>query len=253
MDIDKRLRNAVQSYWDARRKNKAKQVQSGKIDAGTRGEVTGGTQMGALEVLVSDILCEAGLKKLDVRTRTALELPGYFRATKKWDLIVVSNGTLVLAMEFKSQAGKSIGNNVNNRTEEAVGSAKDIWTAFRESRFGLPPAPFLGYLFPLEDRNNVRTPVSNKEPYFQVDPEFRGEAHLKDTKSLRRYTGVSYSKRYELLCRRLVLERLYTSACFMTATNSPRTRISQPADDLTFQRFVATLRGHVVTFSESRK
>ena len=52
--------------------------------------------MGALEVLVSDILCEAGLKKLDVRTRTALELPGYFRATKKWDLIVVSNGALVL-------------------------------------------------------------------------------------------------------------------------------------------------------------
>ena len=38
--------------------------------------------MGALEVLVSDILCEAGLKKVDVRTRTALELPGYFRATK---------------------------------------------------------------------------------------------------------------------------------------------------------------------------
>lgn len=60
-----------------------KQVESGKIDAGTRGEVTGGPQMGALEVLVSDILCEAGLKKLDVRTRTALELPGYFRATKK--------------------------------------------------------------------------------------------------------------------------------------------------------------------------
>ena len=125
MNIDKRLQAAVQSYWDARRKNKEKQVKSGKIDAGTRGEVTGGTQMGALEVLVSDILCEAGLKKVDVRTRTALELPGYFRATKKWDLIVVSDGALVLAMEFKSQAGKSIGNNVNNRSEEAVGSAKE--------------------------------------------------------------------------------------------------------------------------------
>ena len=38
--------------------------------------------MGALEVLVSDILCEAGLKKVDVRTRTALELPGYFGLRK---------------------------------------------------------------------------------------------------------------------------------------------------------------------------
>ena len=46
LDIDKRLQEAVQSYWDARAKNKEKQVKSGKIDAGTRGEVTGGTQMG---------------------------------------------------------------------------------------------------------------------------------------------------------------------------------------------------------------
>ena len=83
MNIDRRLQAAVQSYWNARRKNKEKQVKSGEIDAGTRGEVTGGTQMGALEVLVSDVLCEAGLKKVDIRTRTALELPGYFRATKK--------------------------------------------------------------------------------------------------------------------------------------------------------------------------
>jgi hypothetical protein len=40
----------------------------------------------------------------------ALELPGYFRATKKWDLVVVSEKQLVLAMEFKSQAGRSTGN-----------------------------------------------------------------------------------------------------------------------------------------------
>lgn len=208
--------------------------------------------MGALEVLVSDILCEAGLRKVDVRTRTALELPGYFRATKKWDLIVVSGGALVLAMEFKSQAGKSIGNNVNNRSEEAVGSAKDIWTAFREGRFGDSPTPFLGYLFLLEDRDNVKRPVANKEPYFSVDPEFRGEAFPKNIKHSARYKGVPYSKRYELLCRRLVLERLYTSACFVMATNSPRTTITQPASDLTFQRFVAALRGHVVTFLGSR-
>lgn len=251
MDLDKRLQSAVQSYWDARARNKEKQVKSGKIDAGTRGEVTGGTQMGALEVLVADILCEAGLEKLDVRTRTALELPGYFRSTKKWDLIVVSDGQLVLAMEFKSQAGKSIGNNVNNRSEEAVGSAKDIWTAFREGRFRNSPAPFLGYFFLLEDRDSVKTPVTNREPYFTVDPVFRGEAK-KTNKGVERYLGVPYSKRYELLCRRLVLERLYSSACFLMATNSKNTRITQPAPDLAFKRFSAALRGHALTFLESR-
>lgn len=247
IDIDKRLQAAVQSYWDARAKNKAKQIESGKIDAGSRGEVTGGTQMGALEVLVADILCDAGLKKLDVRTRTALELPGYFRATKKWDLIVVSDGQLVLAMEFKSQAGKSIGNNVNNRSEEAVGSAKDIWTAYREQRFAPSPTPFLGYFFMLEDRDNVKRAVSNKEPYFAVDPIFRGI--VKNAKGKNdQHSGVPYAKRYEILCRRLVLERLYTSACFIMSTNSKPTSISQPADDLIFPRFVAALRGHVVTF-----
>lgn len=247
LDIEKRFHEAVQSYWDARKKNKDKQVKSGKIDAGTRGEVTGGTQMGGLEVLVSDILCDAGLKKIDVRTRTALELPGYFRATKKWDLIVVSEGKLVLAMEFKSQAGKSIGNNVNNRSEEAVGSAKDIWTAYREGRFGASPTPFLGYFFLLEDRDNVRRPVANKEPYFAVDPVFRGAIKPSRDEDVR-YSGVPYSLRYELLCRRLVLERLYTSACFVMATNSKPTQIYQPAEDLNFARFVAALRGHVVTF-----
>lgn len=231
--------------------NKEKQVQSGRVDETTRGEVTGGTQMGALEFLIADILCEAGLKKIDIRTRTSLELPGYFRATKKWDLIVISEDKLVLAMEFKSQAGKSIGNNVNNRSEEAVGSAKDLWVSFREGRFGQSPPPFLGYFFLLEDHAKVRTPVANKEPYFGVDIAFRGEKKP-SRESEQRYKGVSYSQRYELLCRRLVHERLYNAACFIMATNEKKTKITQPAEDLTFQRLTAALRGHVVTFLGSR-
>ncbi|GKS98831.1 restriction endonuclease [Acidovorax sp. SUPP3434] len=252
IDVEGRLQEAVQSYWNARAANKDKQVESGKIDAGTRGEVTGGTQMGALEVLVADILCEAGLKRLDVRTRTGLELPGYYRATKKWDLIVISEGQLVMAMEFKSQAGASIGNNVNNRSEEAVGSAQDIWTAYREGRFGQKaPPPFLGYLFLLEDRDSVKVPVGNKEPYFKVDPVFRGEP-VEAEGLPTRFKGVTYAQRYEWLCRRLVLERVYSAACFMTATNSPATVITQPADDLTFARFAAALRGHATTFVGSQ-
>jgi hypothetical protein len=153
-------------------------------------------------------------------------------------------------MEFKSQAGKSIANNVNNRSEEAVGSAKDIWIAFREGRFGNSPAPFLGYFFLLEDRDSVKTPVANKEPYFPVDQAFRGEAFKG---RVDRYKGVSYSRRYELLCRRLVLERLYNSACFVMATNSAKTKVTQPAEDLTFQRLAAALRGHAVSFLGSQK
>lgn len=160
--------------------------------------------------------------------------------------MAVSQGRLVAAMEFKSQAGDSIGNNVNNRSEEALGSASDIWTAYREGRFGASPAPFLGYFFLLEDQDKVNVPVRNKEPHFPVDPAFRGETPRRGRDGQPVFAGISYARRYELLCRRLVLERIYTSACFVMATNEKETRITQPAEDLAFARFAATLRGHVV-------
>ena len=95
-------------------------------------------------------------------------------------------------------------------------------------------------------------PVKNSEPYFPVDPVFRGEPY-KTKKGGTAYKGVSYSKRYELLCRRLVLDRLYNSACFLMATNSRQTKITQPADDLTFRKFAAALRGHAVSFLGSKE
>jgi len=142
-----------------------------------------------------------------------------------------------LAMEFKSQVGPSFGNNFNNRSEEAIGSATDIWVAYREGRFGNAPAPSLGYFFLLEDCERVKVAVRNKEPFFKVDPAF---------------DKASYSERYQILCRRLVLERTYTAACLVMATNSTKTGITQPADDLSFHHCVAALRGHAVTFLGSK-
>lgn len=238
LDIDARFHEAVQSYWIVRDAQKRKQEEGGKLDSGTRGSVTGGNQMGALEALVSDILNEAGLDRLHIHTRTALELPGYFRPEKKWDLIAVADGQLITAMEFKSQVGPSFGNNFNNRTEEAIGSAMDIWTAYREERLGTGPRPFLGYFFLLEDCDQVKKPVKSAEPYFKVDPAFK---------------NASYSKRYELLIRRMVLERLYDSACLTFATKGESTHISHPAEDLSFRRFAAGLQGAAVAYMQSRR
>ncbi len=206
------------------------------LDAGTRGAVTGGTQMGALEVLVTDLLVEAGLEQLHVKTRTALELPGYYRPEKKWDLLIVASGQLVCAIEYKSQVGPSFGNNYNNRVEEAIGSASDIWVAFREKRLGTI-RPFLGYFFLLEDCAQVHTPVRKAEPYFAIDPVFE---------------GASYSKRYEILCERLILERLYDGACLTLATNAHPTTITHPAAPLDFRRFAAQIQGHARSFVQSQ-
>lgn len=237
-NIEKRFRSAIQTFWEARAKQQQKQVEAGRIDAGTRGAVTGGTQMGALEILVVDILKAVGLDGLGIHTRTALELPGYYRPQKKWDLLVVANGQLVTAIEFKSQVGPSFGNNFNNRTEEAIGSAADIWTAYREGRFGTGPRPFLGYFFLLEDCPAVHRPVKTSQPYFPVDEVF---------------TNASYSKRYEILCRRLVLERQYDAACLTLSTKGPSFSISHPSVDLTFRRFVSELRSSAERFVPDKK
>jgi hypothetical protein len=192
--------------------------------------------MGALELLVRDILVEAGLDGTDIRTRTGLQLPGYYRPEKKWDLLVISRDQLVLAVEFKSQVGPSFGNNVNNRAEEALGNAADIWVAYREGRFGEAPAPFLGYFFLLEDCPAVHSPVANAEPYFKVDPVF---------------VGASYARRYQVLCERLLLERLYNACCLTLAIKpvaSEATTISHPSPSLSFGRFAAAVDAHARLF-----
>jgi restriction endonuclease XhoI-like protein len=78
-NLGDRFQEAVQAFWDARDRQQQKQIEAGKIDAGTRGAVTGGTQMGALETLLTDILLDAGLDRSHIRARTALSLPGYYR------------------------------------------------------------------------------------------------------------------------------------------------------------------------------
>jgi len=235
--LERRFEEAVQAFWDARERQQQAQIDAGKIDAGTRGAVTGGAQMGALEVLLTDVLISAGLPPADIRARTALELPGYYRSEKKWDLLVVSGGQLVMAVEFKSQVGPSFGNNFNNRTEEAIGNAEDIWTAYREGRFGLHQPPLLGYFFLLEDCERVHAPVKVVEPYFKVDPVFE---------------GASYARRYQVLCERLVLERKYSAACLTLATKASPTQVNFPAAALNFRQFAAAVDAHARAFINSR-
>jgi hypothetical protein len=52
-----------------------------------------------------------------------------------------------------------------------------------------------------------------------------------------------------VLGQRLVLERLYDAACLTLATNEPVTRIWHPTEQLSFQRFVAELRGNAARFA----
>ena len=146
-DFEARTREAVSSFWKTRIGAKRRQAANGKSDQGERSAVTAGKNMNGFLRLAEEVVVRNGLSKKDVLANSRLvTLPGFFRPTKNWDMLVLSGGHLVAALEFKSQVGPSFGNNFNNRCEEALGSATDLWTAFREGAFGDSPRPFLGYI-----------------------------------------------------------------------------------------------------------
>jgi hypothetical protein len=185
--------------------------------------------------LLAELIVSAGAAKADIHHKWNLELPGFFRPTKEWDLVVIRNGQLILALETKSQVGPSFGNNYNNRTEEAMGSALDLWTAFREGAFNKTIKPWLGYVFLLEECPRSTSPVKVREPHFPVFPEFR---------------GASYARRYELFCRKLLRERHYSSAAFLMSDRLAGLagEYREPAEDLTFPLFVQSLTAHVAAY-----
>ena len=133
--VEARVRTAVAHYWKALDAQSMRQ-RGGDADRGGRAGVTGGQQMMGFCDVVNRLLVENGVPAAHILTQTHLELPGFFRPTKKWDMLVVQEGRLIAALEFKSQRGPSFGNNFNNRTEETVGTATDLWTAYREGALG---------------------------------------------------------------------------------------------------------------------
>lgn len=234
-NIDMLTSHAVSHYWATRKTQQDKQNATGHTDQGARSAVTGGAQMDGFIQLFTKIITDAGIDSQYIFVKTALELPGYFRPTKEWDLLVVKDNQLVLAIEAKSQVGPSFGNNFNNRTEEAMGSALDLWTAFREGAFNKSIQPFLGYFFMLEDCQSSQSPVSVREPHFKVLPEF---------------VGASYLKRYELFCRKLIRERHYSAAAFISSNKDTGLKgiFKEPAADLSLNIFARALIAHVSAY-----
>jgi len=232
VDYEQKVREAVKAFWGNREAARLKQIQSGKADQGERAGVTAGKNMDGFLALVLDIVRANGLAHAEIhRERALLTLPGYFRPTKLWDLLVIHKSELIAAIELKSQVG-SFGNNFNNRTEEAIGTAHDLWTAYRQEAFGKQPRPFVGWLMMVEDAAKSRCAVKDRSPHFPVFEDFK---------------GASYLKRYDLLCQKLVQEQLYSTAALIT---SPRTaaetgEFSEMSAMTGLKTFVTALAGHI--------
>jgi hypothetical protein len=232
-ETDQRVRTAVKHYWDARKGQAQRQIDLGSPDAGTRGEVLGGQHLGGFENLLVEVIRSAGFAQNEIRMAVGVELPGYFRPTKKWDVVVVRNNRLCAAIEMKSQVGPSFGNNFNNRSEEAIGSSADFWIAYREGALG-PQQPWLGYFLLVEDSPKAKTPVRLANAVFEPMPIFN---------------NTSYLDRYAILCQRLVLERNYTASSLIASPRAHNGDYTEPNAALSFASFARSLFGHLVGVS----
>jgi len=251
MDIEKRVSKAIHHFWKTRKNQRESQgKKTGIKDHGKRGEVTGGKQLDGFIELFHDILVGAGLPETSIHAQ-AKTLPGYFRPTKDWDLVVVVDGQLFASIEFKSHIGPSFGNNFNNRIEEALGSATDLRKAYSEGMFPLSLKPWLGWLMLLEDVDKAVYPSSYKypEPHFPVRDEF------KEFENNRKYMSISYARRYEIFCERLLREQLYDSACLILAneTQGLKGAYREPNPEISFRRFTESLEAKAIAYAKRKK
>ena len=233
VNYEEKAREAVQVFWNTREQARRKQIKSGKADQGERAGVTAGKNMDGFIALVTHVVRANGLALANIHLkRRVLTLPGYFRPTKLWDVLVINRGRLIAALEFKSQVGPSFGNNFNNRTEEALGTAHDLWTAYREGAFGEQPRPFVGWLILVEDTEGSRSPIRDVSPHFPIFREFK---------------GASYATRYSILCRKLMQEQLYTAAAVLTSPRSASTTgdYSELSELTGLRTYISELAGHV--------
>jgi hypothetical protein len=205
-NFDKLLSDSVMSFWKTRGTGSSTQQ-------GSRGNVISGKNMGGFLDVVTAVAAHCGLDEdcVFASGKANLTIPGYFRPCKNWDALVIYKKRLLAVFEFKSQVG-SFGNNFNNRSEEVIGSAADLWEASLKEMYhptnhkqakGIettnndPRPPFLGYLMLLQDCEGSNCVVRADSRHYHVSPDFQ---------------NTSYAMRYRILCERLMERRLYGAA-----------------------------------------
>jgi hypothetical protein len=71
----------------------------------------------------------------------------------------------------------------------------------------------------------------------------------------REFKDASYAKRYEILVTKLVRERLYDAACFLMSnpTLGPKGAYREPAPELSFENFIASLVAKAIAVARTQR
>ena len=159
-------------------------------------------------------------------------VPGYFRRDKSWDVVVTVQGRVLVIIELKSIVGNNPGQNFNNRTDEALGQALDVWTAVERGIIDSPLRPWLGYFMLIEDNDAWNRVSAPRAAVWPSDPVFDDS---------------SAADRAAIFFDRMVRERLLDAACVVLADRSTG-NVRYKRDSLAFQSFAAGLFGRCLQF-----
>jgi hypothetical protein len=229
-----RLSKAVAHYWRTLEAQTHKQKVG--TDRGRRSAVTGGKQMDGFCELVDWVLRENGLDEASTYLRTGREIPGFFRPTKEWDMLVVHEGRTMAAVEFTSYRVPTLASDTNTRIEETVGIAADVWTAYGKGAYDPPrKRPWLGWVMLFEDRTVAQRPASAAQSPVETFPDF---------------SIGSYGRRYEQLLHKFTHERLFDSAALLASAGKAGAQgtFIEPTEDLSMKWFLASLAGYVAGY-----
>jgi hypothetical protein len=231
-DYSDQVGAAVASFWEVRRTQAERSRDLGVLNPGLRSEVTGGKHMNALQLLLLNVITDAGVPPhlMEIRKRP---VPGYFRRDKSWDVVVTVGGRVLAIVELKSITGTNPGQNFNNRTDEALGQAIDVWKAVERRIIDSPLRPWLGYFMLIEDNPEWnRRGRGARKPVWPADPAFE---------------GTSPAERAAIFFDRMVRERLLDSACLILASRTDAD-VRFLSETLSFQSFAASIVGRCLQF-----
>lgn len=227
--------DALQAYWD----RKDLQYRNAKIahavGAGTAGSVRGGRQFDPVAAVLAKPFLEAGYAPDNVRVHGIMALPGFYRPTKDWDLVVTVGGVVAAAFELKALGGPSFGNNANNRIEEALGSSTDIRQATVDGRFG-PEQPWIGYLLVVEDHPKSRSPQRRPRPIAAGthDPVWENR---------------TYQQRMAIGVERMLALHIYDTACVLVSSPEHPDPI-EPSPAVDWTHFTAAINARITYLAE---
>jgi hypothetical protein len=232
-DYKTKTRSAVKKFWINERTSAKRRTVVGKSGKRAHNATTADNGMQGFIDLIVDIVNANGLTKADILFNDRiLPLPGHFYPTQTWDLLVMNQGKLIAAIKFDFLLDASFINDADSGSKEVLGMAMELQATFRQGALGVHRKLFVGYLCLIEEALVSRRPLKEASLIIPLLPEYR---------------YASYAERYNILCKKLMAERLYDAATIIVSSRSSAKsgEYTEMSDITGLKTFVAHLAAHI--------